>query len=174
MKLISWVLINTKSDFKFIKERIDIIMIASMLKIKHVIIIVIIIAVLGITIIFTLNKEKPKEIIVRLLGIDFPSDSAIEEFTYYKNSDEFQTKISMQSSNFENIRLHIINKLNVHRVEPIDLPNFVDDSLWWDLEINDIDEYYYGIQPDGITKTRFLYIFITKEISGIRYIYISY
>lgn len=101
-------------------------------------------------------------------------ESSIEEFTYYKKYESFNTKILIRSKSLEDIKVQIPNRYQLHSEPPDFLPNFINTARWWDLDINNIDEYYYGIQQGKIAKTRVIYIFIAKEIKGLRYLYISY
>lgn len=150
-------------------------MITSTGKIKYAVIILIVLVICSITIILILSKEKPRETIERLLGIDLPSEVIIEEFTFYKKEDGLKAKILIPDSSLEDTISQTTNFLNIHKKEvPNDLPNFINTASWWDLNISSVEDYYYGIQQGKIVKTREIYVFITKEENGEHYFYISY
>jgi hypothetical protein len=153
-----------------------------LLKNKYIILllIILIISALAVTITVLSRREKPEEkpidMIENRIKIKLPSSAKIENFTYYKEDDNFKAKISISNESIVNIKsqLNEFFKGTAPSELTNTLPHFKNTCPWWDLDKNSIEEYY-RIAVDGkVVQTYTVWAFISKDKNGQHYLYIVY
>lgn len=149
---------------------------------KYFYVLICIVTLIGVlSTIYFIQKSLPQNMLERKLKIKLPSGSQIIKYSYYNHGEYFDSKISVEAHNINNV----IEQLNVFFREPYEgelsnIPNFENTCQWWDLNKNNIETCYFtfvssekslfGFSP----KSHEVWAFVTKEKDGQCYLYISY
>ena len=129
---------------------------------------------------FVTNKD-PIDIIKNKLHISLPSSSKVIKYDYNRVTGDFDAKILIKENDIEIIKDNLLVRFSQeYRVNKNYLPRFKNTVTWWDMDINNIESCYHGqvasknylFFPNH--KTSEMWVFITKQNYGKKYLYIWY
>jgi hypothetical protein len=150
---------------------------------KLVIVIGIFTLIGGISSVILIHKSKPKNVIKDRLNIMLPADSQVIHYDYDKSGDYFDAKISISNESINYIKKELDNFFGglAQKDAVENLPNFINASPWWDLDIHNAEVEVYMRFVTGksqlfkpVPKSRQVWAFISKESNNQYYLYISY
>lgn len=143
-----------------------------------ILIIIVFIMIFG----FFIQKDKPLNIIEGKLKIKLPTSVNIVNYNYNRKEDNFDAKILINNESVDYVKkeLNVFFGGKAPNKVIEKLPNFKNESPWWDLDKQNIEISYkkfvngekklFGYSP----KTRVVWAFISKDKNGQYYLYISY
>ena len=129
---------------------------------------------------FVTNKD-PIDIIKNKLHIFLPSSSKVIKYDYNRVTGDFDAKILIKENDIEIIKDNLLVRFGQeYRDNKNYLPRFKNTVTWWDMDINNIESCYHGrvasknylFFPNH--KTSEMWVFITKQNYGKKYLYIWY
>ena len=126
---------------------------------------------------YILNGD-PKTVIETKLSTEFPSNMEIMEYTPEDKYGHFGAKIKIENKDVNEILEQFDTFFNGRGIpdEMMIPPGFKISFDWWDLENDTIDTTYHGfVDINEFAPFAYsVFVFITKEVDGFRYVYISY
>lgn len=144
---------------------------------------IVLVIIVGVAVIYIIQKNKPCNIIESKLKIKLPISSEIVEFYHNRSNEHFKAKILIPEQGVEDLKKQLDNFFYGEVLDKTELEgyNFKSTCSWWDLDNNDI-ETMYNIMISGkrkffilpAPKTINIWAFISKNKDGQYYLYISY
>ena len=123
-------------------------------------------------------NSDPKTVIETKLSIKLPSNLEIVEFTPEDKRGSFGAKVKIDNNDVIVILEQLDSFFNGREIlEELRIPlGFGNVHDWWDLDNDTIDTAYHGfVGIDEFAPFCYsIYVFITMEVDGYRYVYISY